>query len=133
MILRGEIIEIVGRPSSGRTSLFVESLATVTRGGAVAALVDAGDTFDPASAARAGVDLSRLLWVRCGGHRRVGPRAGGLLGGGPRVAPVGVGLRGAPPPLPPPFPFRLRPPPPPPPTTVVIVAGPRLPGGGAAV
>jgi hypothetical protein len=31
----------------------------------VCALVDASDSFDPVSAANAGVDLNRLLWVRC--------------------------------------------------------------------
>jgi hypothetical protein len=31
----------------------------------VCALVDASDSFDPASAAAAGIDLDRLLWVRC--------------------------------------------------------------------
>jgi hypothetical protein len=31
----------------------------------VCALVDGNDTFDPKSAAAAGVELSRLLWVRC--------------------------------------------------------------------
>lgn len=40
------------------------SLAAATRQGQVVALVDALDRFDPASAAAAGVDLERLLWVR---------------------------------------------------------------------
>jgi len=58
---RGEITEIVGRLSSGRTSLVLTWLAEVTgRGGAVA-LVDTDDTFDPSSGARAGVELRRLL------------------------------------------------------------------------
>jgi recombination protein RecA len=40
----------------------------------VCTLVDASDSFDPHSATAAGVDLKRLLWVRCGenppqGHR----------------------------------------------------------------
>src|SRR6185312_15580002 len=34
------------------------------------ALVDAKDSFDPASAEAVGVDLSRLLWVRCGKSRQ---------------------------------------------------------------
>src|SRR5438046_9505100 len=74
----GEITEIVGRPSSGRTSLFTSCLRDVTRRGAVAALVDTDQTFDPASAARAGVDLGRLLWVRCGGRRDLALRAADL-------------------------------------------------------
>jgi hypothetical protein len=45
------------------------ALADVTRAGAVAALVDADGVFDPASASQAGIDLRRLLWVRCAGRR----------------------------------------------------------------
>ena len=41
------------------------ALAGATRRQEVCALVDASDSFDPASAATAGVDLERLLWVRC--------------------------------------------------------------------
>jgi hypothetical protein len=36
------------------------------------ALVDASDAFHPESAAQAGVDLKRLLWVRCS-NRAIGP------------------------------------------------------------
>jgi hypothetical protein len=43
------------------------ALAGATRREEACALVDASDNFDPASAAAAGVDLERLLWVRCGG------------------------------------------------------------------
>ena len=76
---RGEITEIVGRLSSGRTSLVLTWLAEVTgRGGAVA-LVDTDDTFDPSSGARAGVELCRLLWVRCARHRRTALTATDLL------------------------------------------------------
>src|SRR5438552_12622659 len=74
-VRRGEITEIVGRRSSGRTSLFAACLRGVTRRGAIAALVDADQTFDPVSAARAGVDLRRLLWVRCGGRPDLALRA----------------------------------------------------------
>jgi hypothetical protein len=70
-----EITEIVGRVSSGRTSLLLAWLARATRTGGVAALVDADDTFDPAVAVRAGVDLRRLLWLRCAGRRGAAVRA----------------------------------------------------------
>ena len=56
--------EVAGPPSSGRTSLVLELLARATQRGEVAAVVDATDAFDPPSAAAAGVDLARLLWVR---------------------------------------------------------------------
>jgi hypothetical protein len=60
----GRLSEISGPASSGRTSLAVALLAATTRAGESAALVDAADTFDPASAAAAGADLARTLWVR---------------------------------------------------------------------
>ena len=43
----------------------LSALAGATRRQEVCALVDASDSFDPCSAANAGVDLQRLLWVRC--------------------------------------------------------------------
>jgi len=43
------------------------------------ALADAGDAFDPASAHAAGLDLSRLLWVRCGGNPEHALKAADLL------------------------------------------------------
>ena len=62
---RGALSEIVGPASSGRTGVMLAALAEATRRREVCALVDASDSFDPASAATAGVDLDRLLWVRC--------------------------------------------------------------------
>ena len=62
---RGALTEIVGLASSGRTGTMLSALAGATRRHEVCALVDASDSFDPASAAAAGVDLERLLWVRC--------------------------------------------------------------------
>src|SRR5713226_10247320 len=99
-VRRGEITELVGRPSSGRTSLFTACLRDVTRREAVAALVDAEQAFDPASAARAGVDLRRLLWVRCGGRRDLALRAADLLVRCPGFAVIGLDLGEAPPRLP---------------------------------
>jgi len=61
---RGELSEIHGPASSGRTGVLLGLLARTTCGGALAALVDPFDRLDPASAAAAGVDLSRLLWLR---------------------------------------------------------------------
>lgn len=61
---RGRLCEITGPLSSGRTSLGLALLAAVTRSGEIAAVVDAADAFDPASAAAAGVALERVLWAR---------------------------------------------------------------------
>jgi len=63
---RGCLSEICGPASSGRTSVLLAALARSTQNGEVCALVDAGDALDPASAESAGVDLEKLLWVRCG-------------------------------------------------------------------
>lgn len=65
---RGSITEISGPASSGRTTLLETALAAATSRGEFCAFIDAADSFDPHSAAAAGVDLTRLLWVRCGGQ-----------------------------------------------------------------
>src|SRR5215472_18092074 len=62
---RGAITEISGPPSSGRTSAMVSILIEAIANDEVCALVDGNDAFDPKSAAAAGLDLQRLLWVRC--------------------------------------------------------------------
>jgi hypothetical protein len=65
-LARGCLTEICGSASSGRTSILLRALAQATQRGEVCALIDASDAFHPASAAAAGVEMSRLLWVRCG-------------------------------------------------------------------
>jgi recombination protein RecA len=51
----------------GQTSVLHAMLAEATRVRREScALVDASNAFDPASAEAAGVDLKRVLWVRCG-------------------------------------------------------------------
>ena len=68
---RGHLSEIVGTRSSGRTSVLYALFAAATRRGELVALVDTFDRFDPCSAETAGIDLTRLLWVR---GQQVGPR-----------------------------------------------------------
>jgi hypothetical protein len=63
---RGCLTEICGPASSGRTTLLLSALAAATRRGECCAVVDAGDALDPQSVVAAGVELNRLLWVRCG-------------------------------------------------------------------
>jgi hypothetical protein len=63
-IPRGQISEVVGARSSGRTSVLRALMTEATRSGELVALVDTLDRFDPTSAAAAGVDLTRVLWVR---------------------------------------------------------------------
>src|ERR1700677_4804048 len=62
----GAISEIVGPECSGRTSLALTFIAAMTQAGKVCAWVDVSDTLHPESAAALGIDLSRLLWIRCG-------------------------------------------------------------------
>jgi hypothetical protein len=62
----GAITEVVGPECSGRTSFALSFLAQMTQTEKVCAWIDVSDALDPESAAAAGVDLSRLLWVRCG-------------------------------------------------------------------
>jgi hypothetical protein len=65
---RGRITEITGPRSSGRTSLLHSILAGSSSRGEFDVLVDASDAFDPCSAAEAGTELSKLIWIRCGGN-----------------------------------------------------------------
>lgn len=62
----GAITEMVGPESSGRTSFVLSFVAGMTQAARVCAWVDVSDMFHPESAAAAGVDLSWLLWIRCG-------------------------------------------------------------------
>jgi len=66
-IPRGTLTEICGPPSSGRTSIVSAALARATRRPEFCAIIDAGNSFDPLSAANAGVQLAHLLWIRCSG------------------------------------------------------------------
>jgi len=65
---KGCVTDIFGSASSGRTSLLFSLVSAATAQEEFCALVDASDAFDPTSAAAAGVELGRLLWIRCGGN-----------------------------------------------------------------
>ncbi len=62
----GALTELVGEECSGRTSVALSFLSGITSAGKVCAWIDASDNFNPTAAASVGVDLKRLLWVRCG-------------------------------------------------------------------
>jgi len=68
---RGQLSELVGPRSSGRTSLVRQMMAAATARGELVALVDALDMFDVGTAASAGVALPQVLWVR--GHVVMNP------------------------------------------------------------
>src|SRR5579863_1696333 len=63
---RGAISEILGPESSGRTTLIHALLAASTAQLEICAYVDTDDSFDPVTAAAAGVALEQLVWIRCG-------------------------------------------------------------------
>lgn len=97
----GAITELVGKSCSGRTSLALALAAQLTQAGNAVAWIDAGNALDPESAAAAGVDLARQLWVRCGAQlgssstshgQGESPDAPGLFCGPSRMAsPSGGG------------------------------------------
>ena len=62
----GAVTELVGVEGSGRTTLAMQFAARRAQEGQVCAWIDASDALDPEMAAGAGIDLERLLWVRCG-------------------------------------------------------------------
>ncbi len=68
-------------------------VAETTRRDEAAAYIDATDTFDASSAARRGVRLARLLWVRCRGRAETALKAADAVirGGGMRVVVLDLG------------------------------------------
>lgn len=65
-IPRPALLELIGRPTSGATSLALQLAASVQAEGGDATWVDLSRTFDPFRAEAVGVALKRLLLVRPG-------------------------------------------------------------------
>ncbi len=65
---QGEITEITGHYSSGKTAFVLSVLAKATNSSEFGAFIDPADSFDPLSAQKAGVKRDRLLWIRCPGN-----------------------------------------------------------------
>lgn len=57
---RGRIVEVYGKPSSGKTSLALNTVASAQNNEGLAAFVDAEHALDPAYAQKLGVDTSTL-------------------------------------------------------------------------
>src|SRR5688572_30602518 len=72
-LLRGDLNELWGPRSSGRTGIALRLLAGALAHGHASALIDAGGGLDARAARAAGIELGRLLWVR--GDPRQLPRA----------------------------------------------------------
>lgn len=105
---KGRLSEIVGPRSSGGGSLLLALLARAASRGGLVALVDGADAFDPETAARAGLDLRALLWVRCGDRLTSAWSAADLLARCPGFAAVALDLGTAPAAAPPSFGVRLQ-------------------------
>ncbi|MBE6155494.1 MAG: recombinase RecA [Firmicutes bacterium] len=58
---RGRIVEIYGPESSGKTTIALQAIAEVQRGGGRAAFIDAEHALDPVYARNLGVDINELL------------------------------------------------------------------------
>jgi recombination protein RecA len=58
---RGRVVEIFGPESSGKTTLALQVIAEVQRGGGTAAFVDAEHALDPSYAEKLGVNINDLL------------------------------------------------------------------------
>ena len=58
---RGRVVEIYGPESSGKTTLTLQVIAEIQRGGGTAAFVDAEHALDPAYAEKLGVNINDLL------------------------------------------------------------------------
>src|ERR1700689_1724993 len=58
---RGRVVEIYGPESSGKTTLTLQVVAQIQRGGGTAAFVDAEHALDPIYARKLGVNLNDLL------------------------------------------------------------------------
>jgi len=76
---RGAISEIVGSPSSGRTTVSYSTLAQATARGEACAVIDATGAFDPIAAAAAGVRLYQIVWIRANANLQHALQAADVL------------------------------------------------------
>lgn len=65
----GSLIELVGKQSSGVTSLAASLAASVTDAGGQVAWIDTENTLDPQSLLEVGIHTDRFLWIRPHRHQ----------------------------------------------------------------
>ena len=82
---RGQLSEFSGPGSCGRMTLLLQLMSAATQRGEIVALIDTCDRLDVASAAAAGVDLDRVLWIRGSGS--------GIRDSGFGIRDSGFGIR----------------------------------------
>lgn len=61
----GAVTEVIGAECSGRTALALSFLTQLMKVKRVCTWIDVSNALSPESAAAPGIDLKRLLWVRC--------------------------------------------------------------------
>jgi recombination protein RecA len=64
---RGRIVEVYGPEGCGKTTLLLEAIAHVQHNGGMGAFIDADHATDQATAARLGIDLEKMPFVRTNG------------------------------------------------------------------
>ncbi len=67
-LLRGSISEFTGEGSTGKTSLILILISSLTQNGEICAIVDLNDSFNPNSANAEYLAFENILWIRCGGN-----------------------------------------------------------------
>lgn len=65
---QGGITEIIGGRSSGKTGFILSALGSARERSGFSAIIDPTDSFDPATARKAGIELTSILWIRCPGN-----------------------------------------------------------------
>ncbi len=63
-LLRGQLVEFIGRNSNGMSTVMLRIVASVQKRRQLVAYIDCSHTFDPSYAARHGVDVKSLVLVR---------------------------------------------------------------------
>jgi hypothetical protein len=81
-IPKGQLTELFGARSSGKTTLAFAILSACTRAGAIGAYIDPAGAFFAPAAAGAGIDLRRLIVVRPRGAAAVRRAIDALVRGG---------------------------------------------------
>ncbi len=64
-LVKGGICEFFGQKGSGKRSVVFAILANMTQENKICAVVDTSNSFDPVSADRCGMCLTKVLWIKC--------------------------------------------------------------------
>jgi hypothetical protein len=90
---KGKLLEIAGTRTAGRWSFVLAAIAAVSGTGEPVAVIDHGRHFDPQTAADAGAELERVLWIAPDSVRHCVAAAEVLLATGFPLVVIDLGLR----------------------------------------